>query len=84
MKGTVRRRIHAMVKQSNLARSVGQDLSTAAMARASLLQKSVALTQVERVFYYWHIIHFPFSIIMFVTLAAHVAVTLALGYTWIF
>ncbi|HUL42998.1 MAG TPA: hypothetical protein VLY03_01435 [Bacteroidota bacterium] len=84
MKGTVRRRIHAMVKQSDLSRTVAHDLSNAAMSRASLLQKSVALTQVERVFYYWHIIHFPFSIIMFVTLAAHVAVTLALGYTWIF
>jgi hypothetical protein len=39
---------------------------------------------VERGFYYWHAIHFPFSIIMFLTLAAHVTVAILLGYTWIF
>jgi hypothetical protein len=55
-----------------------------AMSRATLLQRSVVLAQFERMFFYWHAIHLPFSIIMFVTLAAHVAVAIALGYTWIF
>ena len=56
----------------------------AASERTSLLRKSLALGQVERFFFYWHAIHLPFSIIMFITLAAHVTVSILLGYRWIF
>ena len=59
-------------------------LREAAIARTALLQKSMVLAQFERLFFYWHAIHLPFSIIMFITLGAHVTVVLLLGYTWIF
>ena len=55
-----------------------------AAEQVSLHQKSMLLKQVERVFFYWHAIHLPFTIIMFITLAAHVAVAYMLGYRWIF
>jgi hypothetical protein len=42
------------------------------------------LLQIEKLFYYWHAIHLPFTAIMFVTLALHVGVAIWLGYTWIF
>jgi len=44
----------------------------------------VLLTQMERLFFYWHAVHLPFTVIMFITLAAHVIVTVLLGYRWIF
>jgi hypothetical protein len=84
IKITTRKQIREMIHKSRVSDVVANQLRTTATARASLVQKSLILNQVERLFYYWHVIHFPFSIIMFVTLAAHVAVAIALGYTWIF
>lgn len=37
-----------------------------------------------KLFKYWHVIHLPFAIVMLVIMVIHVAVTLALGYRWIF
>ncbi len=67
-----------------LSRDLARHIRAAAIARARLLQRSVLLLQVEKLFFYWHAIHLPFTIIMFITLAAHVGVAIWLGYTWIF
>ncbi len=40
------------------------------------------LEQMQKWFSYWHIFHKPFAIIMLVIVIVHVAVTLAMGYTW--
>lgn len=42
------------------------------------------LEQMQKLFSYWHIFHKPFAIIMLVIVIVHVAVTLAMGYTWVF
>jgi hypothetical protein len=70
--------------ESHLPHPAAHKLYKAASLRASLIQRSVILLQVEKLFYYWHAIHLPFTIMMFVTLAAHVSVALWLGYRWIF
>lgn len=50
----------------------------------SLLQRRIVfLDTAHRLFHYWHVVHQPFSIIMFVILIVHVVVTVALGYRWI-
>jgi hypothetical protein len=61
-----------------------REIRTNATERISLYQKAILLKQVERVFFYWHAIHLPFTVIMFITLAAHVTVAYMLGYRWIF
>ena len=53
--------------------------------RRIVLTKRIAfLEQVKQIFHYWHVVHLPFSVIMFVILVIHVAVTVAFGYTWVF
>ncbi|MGA7836741.1 MAG: hypothetical protein WB996_02145 [Ignavibacteriaceae bacterium] len=42
------------------------------------------LRSMQRLFKYWHIVHLPFAITMFVIMLIHVAVTITLGYKWIF
>lgn len=42
------------------------------------------LQALQALFRYWHVAHLPFAIIMTIILAVHVAITLALGYKWIF
>ncbi|HEY6952409.1 MAG TPA: hypothetical protein VI758_08365 [Bacteroidota bacterium] len=83
-KHQLKRSIRAMLAETGLSRSVAKNLYKAASARASLIQRSVILLQAEKLFYYWHAIHLPFSIMMFVTLAVHIGVAVWLGYHWIF
>ncbi|MFI5253009.1 MAG: hypothetical protein ACHQQQ_11330 [Bacteroidota bacterium] len=80
----IRSEIHKFFKQKNVHPHVVARMTHNANARASLLQKSIVLSRVERLFYYWHAIHLPFTIIMFITLALHVAVVWLLGYHWIY
>ncbi|PJA98245.1 MAG: hypothetical protein CO128_08350 [Ignavibacteriales bacterium CG_4_9_14_3_um_filter_30_11] len=42
------------------------------------------LRSMQKLFRYWHIIHLPFAITMLVIMLVHVAVTIILGYKWIF
>jgi len=54
-----------------------------AIRRMVLTRRIAFLQQFKQVFHYWHVIHLPFSIIMFVILFVHVGVAVAFGYTWI-
>jgi len=76
--------VRSKIAQRHLRQTMVKNVIRVASARASLIQKSLLLLQVEKLFYYWHAIHLPFTAIMFVTLALHVGVALWLGYTWIF
>lgn len=42
------------------------------------------LTQMQRLFKYWHVAHRPFALIMLVIVTIHVVVTVLFGYKWIF
>lgn len=56
------------------------------MARQEFkLSKRISrLQRMQNLFRYWHVVHMPFAIIMLIIVIIHVAVTLALGYKWIF
>ncbi len=84
IKFDVRRSVRSMIAQSHIGHEQARSLFRLASARTTLMQKTVLLSQVEKLFFYWHAIHLPFTVIMFVTLAAHVLVTMMLGYRWIF
>jgi len=83
IKSHVKHNIHKLILESNLSHDIAKQMTASSHARASLFQKSLVLSQVERIFFYWHAIHLPFTIIMFITLAAHVVVVVILGYRWI-
>ncbi|HXG01732.1 MAG TPA: hypothetical protein VNL69_13130 [Bacteroidota bacterium] len=84
MKRRVRHMLHVAIGRSGLASEQARGVFKLASSRAALIQKTVLLAQMERLFFYWHAVHLPFTVIMFLTLAAHVAVTIVLGYRWIF
>ena len=52
--------------------------------RIVLVQRTAALEKLQQIFHYWHVIHLPFSIVMFVILVIHIGVAVTFGYTWIF
>ncbi len=73
-----------LLRKSSLGEMLLRDIRARAAERTALLRKTIVLGQVERLFFYWHAVHLPFTIIMFITLAAHVTVAYLLGYRWIF
>lgn len=50
----------------------------------TLTGKIARLQTMQKMLKYWHVIHLPFALIMLLIVIIHVAVTLSLGYKWIF
>lgn len=55
-----------------------------ARQKIRLVRRIHLLSSVQKLFHYWHIIHKPFAIIMYLIMIVHVAVAVIFGYTWIF
>jgi hypothetical protein len=51
-------------------------------ARAILSRRVALLSQIHQVFHYWHVIHKPFAIIMYVIMLVHIGVAIWTGYGW--
>lgn len=55
----------------------------ATVRQRALLERRIRLwDQLQRLFYYWHVLHKPFAVIMYLFMIVHVAVALATGYGW--
>jgi hypothetical protein len=83
-------------KIQSFTSAFGKELRSAEVpsrARKELLRKmkkQMVLTRrigqlrtMQKLFRYWHIIHLPFAITMFVIMFIHIAVTIIFGYRWI-
>jgi len=77
------RKIYAALRARGTSRDVIKRLRSRANVRIMLTRRIAFLKQFRSLFYYWHVIHLPFSIVMFVILLIHVGVAVAFGYTWI-
>ena len=68
-------------------RGLATDVDTRGLdlARTWVLQaRRIHLHHLIRdIFHWWHVVHKPFAIIMILVMLVHVAVSLALGYTWL-
>ena len=84
---TRRSRLRALFEKLQRRGLKGQMISrirVMASRRITLTRRIAFLQQFKRIFHYWHVVHLPFSIVMFVILSIHVGVAIAFGYTWIF
>jgi hypothetical protein len=81
----LRRRFRHMLAQlPQLDRRQKKRIVKLVIKRHMLLHQAQLLQQTLRILHYWHLVHQPFVIIMFLVLLVHVAVAVRLGYTWIF
>jgi hypothetical protein len=65
-----------VVKRREILRKIRQQL---------LLTRRIGqLRTMQKLFKYWHIVHLPFAITMFVIMFVHIIVTITFGYRWIF
>ena len=54
-----------------------------AMKKALLKRRLLVLGQIQQLFHYWHVIHKPFAIIMYIIMIVHIGVAVWTGYAWI-
>jgi hypothetical protein len=77
----LRRQIKYVVKLSGRELKQVQKMSR----QKSVLKRRLVLWQkIHHIFHYWHIIHKPFAIIMYLIMLIHVAITILMGYRWLF
>jgi len=72
------------LKNSNVPRKNIKEVKKMCKAKLKLNRRLSLLKTTQRLFSYWHIIHFPFAILMLVIMVVHVGITLAFGSRWIF
>ncbi|MFK8005531.1 MAG: hypothetical protein AB8H03_04135 [Saprospiraceae bacterium] len=76
--------IRKILKQNNLGRGDRRKVTRIVKNEMALNKRIERLQTMQQLFKYWHVAHLPFAIIMLVIVVVHVAITLALGYKWIF
>jgi hypothetical protein len=53
--------------------------------KKAILHRQIALWQhINNLFHYWHVIHKPFAVVMYLIMIIHVIITVLLGYKWLF
>jgi len=80
----LKRKISKLLAEWNLPSSMKKQLWRSIRQKAKLERRVRYLTQMQRLFHYWHVIHKPFAIIMYLIMVIHIGVAIWLGYTWIF
>ena len=73
-----------ILKQSKLPPREIRKIIKLEKRRYMLLRRITLLDTLKKMFKYWHVVHLPFTIIMFVLMIVHVVVVILLGYKWIF
>lgn len=58
------------------------DFTREAFSRALLQRRITLLNQVQRIFHYWHVVHKPFAIIMYLIMVVHIGIAIWTGYGW--
>jgi hypothetical protein len=78
------KRLRAGLKVSGEAKPHMREIMETARSKTVILRRIGLLKTMQKIFRYWHIVHLPFAIVMFVIMFIHVAVTIAFGAKWIF
>ena len=78
------RSIKNAVKKNKLSRSDRRKIMHLVMHEIELNRRIDRLLMMQNLFKYWHVAHLPFALVMLIIMVIHVAVTIILGYRWIF
>ena len=82
--GRLRRFLRQQASAPALPGAQRRRLIRLARRKAILHRRRLLLERLQQIFHYWHVIHKPFAIVMLLIMAIHVAVTVLLGYRWVF
>ncbi len=80
---TRRRFTRNVMRAVPLPRRELHEFTRLAFERALLLRRVNLLSQIHQIFHYWHVIHKPFAIIMYLIMLVHIGVAVWMGYGWV-
>jgi len=72
------------MRQLNIPHLKAREILRLARSKMIISQRIALLQTMQKVFRYWHIVHLPFALTMFVIMLVHIVVTIIFGYKWIF
>ncbi|NNE27265.1 MAG: hypothetical protein HKN09_10510 [Saprospiraceae bacterium] len=78
------RAFNQLLKRNNYSKSQSGELTTSLNKEILLSIRIQRLEFMQKLFRYWHVAHMPFALIMLIIVIIHIAVTVTLGYKWIF
>lgn len=76
--------IYNEIDNMNLVKRKARRVKSLVKSKIVLQRRIGMLRTMQKFFKYWHIVHLPFAIVMFVIMFIHVIVTILFGYKWIF
>lgn len=72
------------LKKIGISKSERKKIVQTAKAKLIISRRIGLLHTTQTLFKYWHVVHLPFAIIMFIIMIIHIAVEFVFGYRWIF
>lgn len=66
----------------SVPRPVVREFERVVRSKAQVRRRILLWDRVHELFHYWHVLHKPFALVMYVFLIVHVAVALVTGYGW--
>lgn len=81
---SVLHQIKRELRKLNLRSERKKEILKISKSKLVLSRRIGMLRTTQKLFRYWHIVHLPFAITMFVIMFVHIAVTIIFGYKWIF
>jgi hypothetical protein len=81
---SVLRQIKRELRNIKLSSERAKEILRISRSKLILSRRIGMLRTTQKLFRYWHIVHLPFAITMFVIMFIHIVVTIIFGYKWIF
>ena len=81
---TILKNLKRELKKNNRRKDEVKEILQTAKSKLIMSRRIGMLQTMQKFFRYWHIVHLPFAIAMFVIMFVHIAVTIVFGYRWIF
>jgi len=78
------RRMRRLLRDHDVPPALRRPILDLAAEQHKLRQQTLLLRPFQRLFRYWHVVHLPLAVVMFLVLGVHVVVAVLFGYTWIF
>lgn len=67
----------------SVPRPVFEEFERVVRQKAQARRRILLWDRLHEVFHYWHVLHKPFAVVMYVFMIIHVAVAVATGYGWV-
>lgn len=72
----------ALPSRFSISEDRAEALVSTALRKSTLQRRIGRLKRVQRLFHYWHVIHRPFALVMYLIAMVHIVVALLFGISW--